>query len=128
MQGIRSPYSDPEVDKAAFMAWHQEGTILRACQKLKEDGVKNTRGRSFSADGVRKAAVRYMINHFPEAKVSFQKAYERFGYSVKEENIERLLIKMAVAQYKNPYRIKHWLIQNNLLDKHKVFIESLVAL
>jgi len=127
MQGIRASSADPNTDKAAFMAWHQEGTILRACQRLKSDGVLNTRGRPYSRDGVRKAAVRYMMNHYPEAKVSFKEAYNRFGYVVEDDQIERLLIRMAFGTFKNPARMKYWLIENGLMEKHLTYIQSLMA-
>lgn len=128
MQGIRASNADPDTDRAAFIAWHHEGTIAKACQKLKRDGIVSTRGKPLSPDGVRKAAVRYMMNHYPEAKISYKEAYDRFGYVVDDIQIERLLIRMAFGTFRNPARIKHWLLEHDLMDKHKLFIESLIAI
>lgn len=119
---------DPEVDKVAFEAWQSEGTIKRAYQKLMKDGIISSRGRPFSPDGVRKSAVRYMVYHYDDSKKLLMETYEKTGYAVEEEYIERLLIKMAVSALRNRWRIKGWLIEHELLERHKKFIGSLVAI
>lgn len=118
----------PESDKAAFEAWNSEGTIYKAYVKLKNDGIISSAGKPFSPDGVRKAAVRYMVYHYEQSIQFLTENYAKAGYAVEDDYIERLMIRMAVSALRNRLRIKKWLIDHNLLEKHEKFIASLVAI
>lgn len=128
MQGIKIPYHDPEVDKAAYEAWYTEGTIDKASVKLANQGILSKRGKPFSPDGLRKAAVRHMINHYEESRETLKKIYHDNGYVVEEDQIDRLMIKMAVSALHNPQRVKFWMIEHNLMEKYQEYLGSLIAI
>jgi hypothetical protein len=128
MHGIKLPYSDPEIDKLAYEAWYTEGTLIRAAQKLKDNGVVSFRKKPFSPVGLRKATLRYMINNYAESRAALKQLYDDNGYKVEDDFLDRLMIKMAIYAFNNPSRMKFWLEEHNLIEKHKDFIESLMAL
>jgi hypothetical protein len=112
--------------KSAYEAWFTEGTLDRARDKLTRDGVVNSMGRPYSRDGIRKAAVKYMVQNYEESKEVLIASYRKFGYEVNEENIERYMIKLAISSFFTPNSLKEWLKENNLYGKHKEFIHTFV--
>lgn len=126
---LKIPYGNSETEKACFEAWFETGSLKRAQQKLKEDGVLSARGKPFaSADSVRKSSIRYMTTHYEETKQMLLEQYKKNGYAVEEQYIEQYLIGMAVQALVTRERVKFWLVKNDLLEKHKNFIGSLIEL
>ena len=117
-----------ENDKLVFEAWFSTGSLKRATQKLAKDGVVSVRGKPYSIPGVRYAASRYMVDNYAESKQMLLDTYKKNGYIVEEEFIERYMIKMAVFTLATQERVKFWLVANNLLEKHKNYISSLIAI
>ena len=127
MHGLKLPYRNPDIDREAYLAWYEEGTIFKAAQRMKEKGILTIRKTHYSPDGVRKAAVRHMINNYDEVRENLLKLYSENGYIVEEAKIDRFMIKMAVSALRNPERVKFWMIQHNLMEKYGDFLESLIA-
>jgi hypothetical protein len=124
---LKIPYSNPETERLAFEAWFSEGSLKRAQQKLMDAGVLNAWGRPYTLDGVRKVAVRYMVKNYEESKKMLMETYKKTGYYVEEDFIEKYMIRLAVSYLVTPERVKFWLLENNLLEKHERYIASLVA-
>ena len=124
----KMPYRDPEVDKQAYLAWYEEGTILRACQRMKDRGIYSKRKTPFTPDAVRKAAVRHMVYNYDEARSTLLKLYADNGYEVEESKIDRFMIKMAVTALHNPERVRFWMKEHGLLEKHSTYLKSLIAI
>jgi len=127
MIGVKMPYRDPEIDREAYLAWYEEGTILKAAQRMEQKGILSMHNKPFSPDGVRKAAVRHMINNYDEARTNLLKLYAENGYIVEENKIDRFMIKMAVSALKNPERVKYWMIQHDLMEKYSDYLGSMIA-
>ena len=125
---LKIPHHNPNNDKLVFDAWFSTGSLVRATQKLKEDGVVSIRGTPYSTPGVRFAASRYMVDNYAEAKQRLLDEYKKNGYIVEEEFIERYMIRMAVFVLVVQERVKFWLVENNLLEKHKNYIASLITI
>lgn len=123
---LKVPQHNPETDKLVFAAWFETGSIKRATQKLIKDGVVSNRGTPYSEPGVRFSASRYMVDNYPEAKQMLLDTYKKNGYIVEEQFIERYMIKMAIFVLVTQERVKFWLVANNLLEKHKTYIDSLI--
>jgi hypothetical protein len=69
-----------------------------------------------------------MLRNYEEAKQTLMESYANQGYLVEEVNIERLLIRIAVGILMTRPKIKYWLVKNNLLEKHKEYLKSLITL
>jgi len=130
MYGIGKLRADPEVDKKCFLAWQSAGTLKHAHQKLVEDGVVSSIGRPFTQDGVRKAAVRYQVNHYDECKQLVIQEYAKQGYIIDEFHVNRYMIRMAVSALRNPYRVKKWMEDHHLMDNPELvlYLSSLIAI
>ena len=114
--------------KAAFEAWMSEGTLDLAAKKLIGEGVVSFKGKPYSPAGVRWGAMRYMVLNYELTKPMLIENYEEHGYHIENDQIERYYIDMAKSTLGSVYRIKHWLIQHNLLEKHQKYIESIMTL
>jgi hypothetical protein len=123
---LKVPRHNSDNDKIIFEAWFTAGSIKRAAQKLAKDGIVSARGKPYSAPGVHKAAKRYMVDNYAEAKQILLDTYKKNGYIVEDKFIERYMIKMAVETLVIQERVKFWLVENNLLEKHKDYIGSLI--
>lgn len=114
--------------KACYDAWVSEGTLERAKIKLAKDGVFNSYGHPYSVDGVRKSAVKHMVNYPEETMKMLAEKYKEQGYSVETENLERYMIKLIVSSSRSQETIKNWLKKAGLYGKHKKFMDSLIAI
>lgn len=124
---LRLPNHSLENDRLVFNAWYETGSLKRAQDKLSRDGVVSTRKKPYSIPGVRLAASRYMIDNYVEAKQKLMDMYRKNGYIVEEQYIEQYLISRAVQTLETQERVKFWLVEHDLLEKHKTFIASLIA-
>jgi hypothetical protein len=125
---LKVPYSRPENDKIVFETWFSESSLEKARVKLRDDGIVNAWGKPYATqDSVRKAAVRYMVNNYEETKKMLIKTYEKNGYIVENDFIERYMIRLAVSYLAKPERVKFWLLEHDLLEKHERYIASLIA-
>jgi hypothetical protein len=125
---LKIPYKNPETDRIVFETWFSEGSLKKAQLKLRDDGIVNAWGRPFATpDSVRKAAIRYMVSNYEESKKMLIDTYEKNGYYVEEDFIERYMIRLAVSNLRTPERVKFWLLEHDLLEKHKKYIGSLIA-
>lgn len=125
---IKVPRHNSLVDKICFDTWMQTGSYKRAYYKLKEDGIKNSWDRPFSLPGVRFAAQRFMLDNYEYTKNALMDSYNKNGYIVEEKYVEQYMIAKAVTVLHSPERVKFWLVRNNLLEKHKKFIDGLITL
>ena len=114
----KKPYRNPEVDKEAYLAWYEEGTLLRAAKKMEEKGIISAQKRPFTPDGVRKAAVRHMINNYDEVRAELLKLYSDSGYTIEETKIDFFMIRMAVSSLNNPDRVRYWMTEHHLIEKY----------
>lgn len=117
-----------ETDRIAFEAWNTEGTLQRAADKMAEKGILSKQRKPFTLDGVRKAAIRHMVYNYEESKKFLMDTYTNSGYVVEEKYIEQLMIRMAVSALHNPKGIKNWMVDHNLLEKHRKYLSSMVAI
>jgi hypothetical protein len=124
----KKPYRNPEVDKEAYLAWYEEGTLLRAAKRMEEKGIISAQKRPFTPDGVRKAAVRHMINNYDEVRAELLRLYSSNGYTIEDSKIDHFMIRMAVATLNNPDRVRYWMAEHGLMEKYSGYIESLIAI
>lgn len=125
---LKIPTHNLEVDKICFETWMAEGSLKKAGYRLKEKGIVSSHGTSFSDQGIYKAAQRYMIRYFDETKQMLMETYKKNGYLVEERYVDYYLIKIAIVILHTPERVKFWLIENNLLEKHRRFIDSIITI
>ena len=112
--------------KAAYEAWFSEGSLKRATDKLKRDGIVSTHGKPYYASGVRLASTRYIVDNYDEARIMLIETYKKNGYIVEEKFIDRYMIKLAVEILRTPERVKFWLVEHNLLENYKDYISSMI--
>ena len=121
---IIKPYANPESDRICYEAWISKGTLAEALKVVQEKAVPNKRSKVISTqDGVRKAAVRYMIYNYDKAKEQLIEEYKKYGYLVEENAVELYMIKLAISTLLVPERIKFWMQEHGLLEKYQDTIE-----
>lgn len=125
---IKVPRHNSIIDKICFDTWMETGSYKRAWVKLQKDGIMNCWNRPFSLPGVRVAAQRFMLDNYEYTKKALMDTYNKNGYTVEEKYIEQYMIAKAVTVLHTPERVKFWLIHNDLLEKHRKFIDSLITL
>ena len=69
-----------------------------------------------------------MVVHYEDTKQMLLEQYHKNGYIVEEQYVEQYLIKMAVQALVSRERVKFWLIENDLMEKHKKYIDTLITL
>jgi len=101
-------------EKAAFEAWMETGSLVRAAKRMESQGFYNTRlKRPFSGFAIRHAACRYIAANHEDAKPVLLKAWKDAGVDISDKEWERFIVETATEYLSSSKpRFMTWLEAN----------------
>ena len=112
-----------KLDKLAFYAWLETGTLAKAAKRLALDGVINRRRKEpYTTMGVLLAARRYTVENHEEAKPLLLEHWKGYGVDhVSDEDWEIYILKIAMEVLGNSSkkRFMDWLALNPMFEKYE---------
>ena len=112
-----------KLDKVAFYAWLETGTLAKATKRLALDGIINRRKKEpYSTMGVLLAARRYMVENHEEVKPVLLEHWKEYGVEyVSDEDWDKYILQIAIQVLGNSSkkRFMDWLALNPEFEKYE---------